>query len=131
MSIDLVMLSNHLILCCLLLILSLFFASTRAFSNELALYIRWPKYWSFNFSICPFMNIQYLFPLKLAGLISLQSKGLSRVFSSTTIQSINSLALSLLYGSTLTSIYDYWKNHSFNYVDIYLQSDASAFEYAV
>ena len=54
MSVDLVILSNHLILCCLFLVLSLFSPSIRAFSNELAVYIRWPKYWSFNFSICPF-----------------------------------------------------------------------------
>ena len=58
------------------------------------------------------MNIQAWFPLGLTGLISLQSKGLSRVFSSTTIWKHQFLALSLLYGQTLTSIYDYWKNHS-------------------
>ena len=53
----------------------------------------------------------------ISGLISFRiawSKGLSRVFSSSTIQNISSLALSLLYGPTLTSIYDYWKNHSFH-----------------
>ena len=61
------------------------------------------------------MNIQDLFPLGWTGWISLQSKGLSRVFSNTTVQSINSLALSFLYGPTLTSIHDHWKNHSFDY----------------
>ena len=55
------------------------------------------------------MNIQGWFPLGLTGLISLQSKGLSRVFSITQFESINSLALSLPNGSTLTSIHDYWK----------------------
>ena len=55
------------------------------------------------------MNIQGWFPLGLTGLISLQSKGLTRVFSNTTVQSINSLVLSLLYGPTLTFIHDYWK----------------------
>ena len=64
------------------------------------------------------MNIQGLFPLGLTSLISLQSKGLSRVFSSTTVQSISSLMLSLLYGPTLTSIHDYWKNRSFHYTDL-------------
>ena len=65
-------------------------------------------------SVLP-MNIQDWFPLELTGLISLQSKGLSRVFSNTThFKSINSLVLSFLYGPTLTSIHDYWKNHSFD-----------------
>ena len=65
-------------------------------------------------SVLP-MNIQAWFPLGLTGLISLKSKGLSRVFSDTTIKSINSSALSLLYGPTLTSIHDYCKNHNFDY----------------
>ena len=60
------------------------------------------------------MNIQGWFPLGLNSLISLQSKGFSRVFSSTTIQSISSLMLILLYGPTLTYIQDYWKEHSFD-----------------
>ena len=62
-------------------------------------------------SVLP-MNIQDWFPLGLAGWISLQSNGLSRVFSNTTVQSINSSGLSLLHSPTLTSIHDYWKNHS-------------------
>ena len=63
-------------------------------------------------SVLP-MNIQDWFSLGWTGWISLQSKGLSRVFSNTTVQkSINSLALSFLYSPTLTSIHDYWKNHS-------------------
>ena len=61
----------------------------------------------------PPMNIQYWFPLGLTSCISLQSKWLSRVFSNT-IKSINSLVLSFLYSPTLTSIHDYWKNHSFD-----------------
>ena len=60
------------------------------------------------------MNIQNRFPLRWTGLISLQSKGLSRVFFNTTVQKINSLALSFLYTPTLTSIHDYWKNQSFD-----------------
>ena len=86
MSIELVMPSNHLILCCPLLILPSIFPSVRAFSNESVLWIRWPKCWSFNFSIIPSMNNQDWFPLGLTGLISLQSKGLSRVFSNPTVQ---------------------------------------------
>ena len=63
-------------------------------------------------SVLP-MNIQDWFPLGWTGWVSLQSKGLSRVFSNTTVKSINSM-LSFLYGPTLTSIPDYWKNHSFD-----------------
>ena len=109
MSIESMMLSNHLILCHPLLLLPSIFPSIRVFSNESALCIKWPKYWSFSFSISPSNEYSGWFPLRLTGLISLQSKGFSRVFSSTTVWSINSLALSLLYGPTLTSIRDYWK----------------------
>ena len=62
-------------------------------------------------SVLP-MNIQDWSPLGWTGLISLQSKGLSRVFSTTTVQNINSLVLSFLYSLTLTFIHDHWKNHS-------------------
>ena len=81
-------------------------------------------------SILP-MNIQGSFLLGWTGWISLLSKGLSRDFSNTTFKGINSLALSLLYGPTLTSIHYYWKNNSFDYTDLYQQSDVSAFQYAV
>ena len=62
----------------------------------------------------PPMNIQDWFPLELTSWTSLLSKGLLRVFSNTTVQKHQSLALSFLYGPTLTSIHDYWKNHSFD-----------------
>ena len=78
--------TNHLILCCPLLLLPSIFPSIRVFSSESALCIKWPKYWSLSFSISPSVNIQDWFPLGLTGLISLPSKGLSRVFSSTTVQ---------------------------------------------
>ena len=71
------------------------------------------------------MNIQDWFPLWLTGLISLHSKGLSRAFSNT--KSINFLVLSFLYGPTLTSIHDYWKNHSFDQTDLCQQSNVPAF----
>ena len=87
MSIELVMLSNHLILCCPpLLLLPSIFPSIRVFSNELALHIRWPKYWSFSFSISLSRNTKGWFPLELTALISLQSRELSRAFSNTTVQ---------------------------------------------
>ena len=65
--------------------LTLTLSQHQVFSNELPLRIRRPKYWSFSFNICPSVNIQSWFPLGLTGLISLLSKRLSRVFSSTTI----------------------------------------------
>ena len=86
MSIESVMPSNHLILCHLLLLLLSIFLSIRIFSNESALCISWPKYW--NFSIGPSNEHSGLISFKLTGWISLQSKGLSRVYSSTTIQTL-------------------------------------------
>ena len=82
MLIESMMSSNHLIFCHPLLLLSIF-PSTRVFSNDSVVCIRWPKYWSF--SLLP-MNIQDSFPLRCIDLISLQSKGLSRVFSNNTVQ---------------------------------------------
>ena len=72
-------------------------------------------------------NIQDWFPLGLTGWISLLTKGLSESSPAPQFKSINSLALSLLYGPTLTSIHDYWKNHSFDYMDLCWQNDVSAF----
>ena len=86
MSIDWVKPSNHFILCCLLLLLPSIFLSIRVFSNKSALRIRWPKYWSFNLASVLPMNIQDWFPLGWTGLISFQSKGLSRVYSNTAVQ---------------------------------------------
>ena len=80
MSIELVMPFHHLIFSCPLLLLSSIFPRIKVFSSELALCTRWPKDWSFSFSISPFS------PSEWTGWISLQSKGLSRVFSSTTVQ---------------------------------------------
>ena len=86
MSIESVMPSNHLIICRPLLLLPSIFPSIRVFSNESVLHIRWPKYWSFGFSISPSNEYSGLIPLGWTGWISLQSKGLSRVFSNTTVQ---------------------------------------------
>ena len=86
MSVELVMPYNHLIFCCPLLLLPSIFPSIRVFSHESVLCIRRPKYWSFSFSIHPSNEYSGLFPLGLTGLISLPSKGLSRVFSKTTVQ---------------------------------------------
>ena len=86
-SIESAMPSSHLILCSPLLHLPSIFPSIRVFSNESALCMRWPKYWSFSFNISPSNEHPGLIsPLGWTGWISLQSKGLSRVFSDTTVQ---------------------------------------------
>ena len=120
--------SNHLILCCPFLLPSSIFPGIRVSSNESVLCIRWPKDWSFSFSISSSNELSGLISLRIDWFDHLLSKGLSRVFSITTVQKhINSSALSLLYHSTLTSIHDYWKNHSFDYMDLLQQSDMTAF----
>ena len=86
MPIALVMPSSHLILCRPLLLLLSIPPSIRVFSNESPLHMRWPKYWSFSFSISPSNEHQDWSPLGWTGWISLQSKELSRVFSNTTVQ---------------------------------------------
>ena len=86
MSVESVMPSNHLILCRPLLLLPSIFPSIRVFSSESVLHISWPKYWSFSFSISPSNEYSGLISLGWTGWISLQSKGLSRFFSNTTVQ---------------------------------------------
>ena len=83
MSIELLMTSNHLILCCPLLLPPSIILSIRVFSNESVIRIRWPKYWSFSFNISPF-NKHLDWSLGWTGWISSQSKGLSKIFSNTT-----------------------------------------------
>ena len=85
-SIESVMPFSHLFLCHLLFLLPPIPPSIKVFSNESTLPMRWPKYWSFSFSIIPSKEIPGLIPLEWTGWISLQSKGLSRVFSNTTVQ---------------------------------------------
>ena len=122
MSIKSVMPSNHVILYHPLLLLPSIFPSIKVFlffvffffPNKSVLCIRWPKYWSFSFSISPSNKYSGLISLGLTGWISLQSKGLSRVFFKAQFKIFNSLALRFLYSPTLTSTHDYWKNHSFD-----------------
>ena len=86
MSIELVIPSNHLILCHPLLLLPSIFLSIRVFSNESALCIRWPKYWSFRFNISPSNEHSGLISFRIDWLDLHAVQGLSRVFSSTTVQ---------------------------------------------
>jgi len=117
MTIESVMPSNYLILCHPLLLPSIFL-SIRVFSNEFFASGSQSIGPSASASVLP-MNIQDWFPLGLTGLISLLSKGLSRVFSNTTVQKHQFFRAQLSlwkksFFSTLTSIHDFWKNHSFD-----------------
>ena len=86
MPVELVMASNHLILCQPLFLLSSIFPSIRVFSNESAIHIRWPKYWSFSFSISPSEEYLGLISFKIDWFYLLGAQGLSRVFYSTIVQ---------------------------------------------
>ena len=104
MSIELVMPSNHLILSCSILLPSIF-PSIRVFSNESVLRIRWPKYWSFSFNISPSNEHSGLISLGWTGWISLQSKGLSRVFSQHHSSKASVLQCSALFKVQLSHAY--------------------------
>ena len=109
MSTESLMLSNHLILCCSLLLLPSTFSSIRVFATEKVPCIRWPKYWSFRFSISPSNGY--------SGLISFSIDWFDLVVQGilkSLLQHQNSLALSLLHGPTVTSVHNYWENHSFD-----------------
>ena len=127
--IESVMTSNCLILCHPLLLLASIFPSIRVFSSESVLCVRWPKNWSFSFSISPFNEYSGLISFRMDQLDLLAVGPMDFQESSPTPQfkSINSLALSFLYSPTLTSRHDYWKNHSFDQMDLCWQSNVFAF----
>ena len=106
MSIESVMPSNHLILCHPLLLLPSIFPSIRVFPNESALSIRWPKYWSLGFSISPSNENSELISFRIDWFDLLAVQGTVKSSPTTQFESIYSLALSLLYGPTLTSVHD-------------------------
>ena len=102
------------------------FPSIRVFSKESALRIRWPNYWRFSFSVSP--SNEY------SGMISFRIDWFDLLAVQRTLKSIlqhnssiSSSLLSLLYGPALSSLHEYWKNHSFHYTDLCGQSDISAF----
>ena len=111
-SIESVMRSSHLILCCPLLLLPPIPPSIRVFFNESTLHMRWPKYWSFSFSIIPSKEILGLISFRMDWLDLLAVQGTLKSSPTPQFKSINSSVLSLLHSPTLTSIHDYWKNHS-------------------
>ena len=114
--VQLVMPSNHLILCCPLLLCFQSFPASGSFAMSQFFASSGQSIgMSASVSVFP-MNIQDWFPLGWTGWISLQSKGLSRVFSNTMVQKHQFFGF--LYGPTLTSIHEYWKNRSFDYADL-------------
>ena len=128
MSIESVMPFNRLVLCYPLLLLPSIFPNIRVFSNELALCIMWPKYWSFCFSISP--SNEY------SGLISFRIDWIDLLAVQGTLKSLlqhYSSKTSILWPSAFfmvqlsTTICGHWKNHSFDYTDLCQQSDVSAF----
>ena len=123
-SIESVMPSNHLILCHPLLLPPSIFPSIRVFSSESAVHIRWPKYWSFSFSISPSNEHSGLISFRIDWFDFLAVQGTS---PAPQFKSINSSILSLPYSPTLTSIHDYWENHSFECMDLHWQSGISSF----
>ena len=128
MSIELVMPSSHLILCHPLLLLPPIPPSIRVFSSGSTLRMRWPKYWSFSFSISPSKEHPGLISFRMDWLDLLAVQGDSQESSpAPQFKSINSSALSFLHSPTLTSIHDHWKNHSLDQMDLGWQSNVSAF----
>ena len=112
MSIESVMASNHLILCCPLLLLPSIFPSIRVFSNKLALHIRWPKYLSFSFNISPSNEHPGLIPFTMDWLDLLAVQGTLKSLLQHHSSKASILLHSAFFITTLTSIHDYWKNHS-------------------
>ena len=114
MSIELVMPSSHLILCRPLLLLPPIPPSIRVFSNKSTLHLRWPKCWSFSFSIGPSNQHPGLISFRMDWLHLLAVQGTHSQESSPTpqLKSINPLMLSFLHSPTFISIHDNWKNHS-------------------
>ena len=96
-------------------------------SNESVLCIRWPKYWNFSFSISPSNEYPGLISFRIDLFDLLAVQGTLKSSPAPQFKSISSLALSLLYGPTLISVHDYWKNHSFLYTDLSWQSNVSGF----
>ena len=116
---------NCVILCCPFLLLPFIFSSIRVFSNESVLLIRWPKYWSF--SISPSNEFSGLISFRIDCFDFLTVQETQKSSPTPQFKGISSLVLSLLYGPTLTSVHDNWKNHSFDYTDLCKHSNVFVF----
>ena len=119
MSVELVMPSNHLTICHPHLLLPSIIPSIRVFSNESALCIRWPKYWSFSLSISPSNEYSGLISFRIDWFDLLTVQGTLNSLLQHYISETSVLQLSVFFMvQTGTSVRDYWKNHSFNYMDL-------------
>ena len=117
--------SNHLILCHPLFLPPSIFRSIGVFSNESVICISWPKYWSCSFSISSSNEYSGLISFRMEAGFPCSSRDSQESTPTPQFKSINSLAHSFLYTPTLTSIHDYWKNHSFDKTDLCQQSRMS------
>ena len=128
MSIESVVPSSHLVLRCPLLLLPSIFPSINVFSNESTLHIKWPKYWSFSFSISLSSEYSGLISFRIYLFDLLVIQGTLKVFSNTTVRKHQLFGVqpSLWFDSHIC-VRDYWKNHSFDYMDLCQQSDVSTF----
>ena len=127
MSVVSAMPSNHLILCRPLLLPSVF-SSIRVFSNDSALRIRRSKYWSFSFSNSPSSEYSRLISFSIGSFDLLVIQGtLKSLLQHHSLKASVPGHSAFFMGPTLTSIHDYWKNHSFDYMELFQQSDVSDF----
>ena len=118
MPIESVMPSSHLILCHPLLLLSLILHNITVFSNESALHIRWPKYWSFSFSIIPSKEIPELISFGMNWLDLLAVQGTPKSLLQHDSSKASVLQCLAFFIAQLTSIHDNWKNQSFDQMDL-------------
>ena len=128
-SIESMMPSKLPILHCFFLLLPSIFPSIRVFSDESSLHITWPKYWNFSFSISPSSEYSGLISFRTDwfDLLAVHGTLKSQFYPAPDFERIISLTLSLLYGPILTSMHDYWKSHSFDYMNLCQQGNVSAF----
>ena len=117
MSIESMMPSNLLILCNPLLLLPSIFPSIRVFSDEVGLHIRWPKYWSFSFSVSPSNEYSGLASFRMDWMDLLVVQGTLQSLLPR-LKSINSSALNFPYSPTFSSIHDHWENHRLDKMDL-------------
>ena len=102
-------------------------STIRVFSNESDLRIRWPKYWIFNFSISPSSEYSGLISFRMDWLDLLENQGILKSLRQHHSSKSSFLRWSAFFIVQLTSIHVYWKNHSFDYMDLCQQSNVSAF----
>ena len=127
MSIESVMPSNHFILCCPLLLPPSIFPSIRVFSNELVLRIRWPKYWSFSFSISPSNEYSGLISFRMDWFVLLAVQGTLKSLLQHHSSKASVLWCSAFFMVQLSHLHDYWKDPSLDSVDLCQQNDVIVF----